>query len=453
MTKHAILPLVLILAGGALASDDWPTYRHDNHRSGVTPAAIETPLALAWKRVSRVPPRTAWSGPAPWDAYAGNRGLQPQRDFDPAFYTTAAAGLLYFGSSVDDAVHCLDAATGQRKWVFFTGAAVRLPPTIYRGKAYFGSDDGYLRCVDAVDGSLLWKLRGGPSDTLLPCDGKLISPWPCRTGVLVAGDVAYAAFSLVPWKDSFLYAIHPADGRVVYRKSSAGNTFQGALAAGNGQLVVSQGKAPPIALALQSGDRAAVYAHCSGTSCTLLGERLMAAQPASQKNADNVIQVVDRAGGGTLAAFAGADRLLYDGGRAYLHRHGRLAALDLDRLLELSARREALRRQIAVLRRKSSEDTETEKIKGIERDLAETETEMAKTTRWEVPCDRPFTLIKAGRLLLVGTDGQVIAVDTDAAATVWTAEVEGRVRGLTVAGGRLFASTDRGHIYAWAPRQ
>ena len=69
------------------------------------------------------------------------------RNFDPCHYTTLADGKVYFGSSADDAAHCLDAATGKPVWSHFTNAPVRLPPTLADGLAWFGSDDGHVYCV------------------------------------------------------------------------------------------------------------------------------------------------------------------------------------------------------------------------------------------------------------------------------------------------------------------
>ena len=41
------------------------------------------------------------------------------------------------------------------------------------GSAYFGSDDGYVYCLDGKDGSLVWKYRPGPSDEkIIGNDGK-----------------------------------------------------------------------------------------------------------------------------------------------------------------------------------------------------------------------------------------------------------------------------------------
>ena len=38
--------------------------------------------------------------------------------------------MVFFGSAVDNGIHAVDAATGQRRWTFFTEGAVRLAPTV-----------------------------------------------------------------------------------------------------------------------------------------------------------------------------------------------------------------------------------------------------------------------------------------------------------------------------------
>lgn len=96
-----------------MSAADWPTYRHDNRRSGITIEPLQLPLELAWTYTSPTPPQTAWSGPAKWDSYANIRGLVLMRNFDPAFFVTAVGDSVYFGSSVDDAVHYLDAGNGR----------------------------------------------------------------------------------------------------------------------------------------------------------------------------------------------------------------------------------------------------------------------------------------------------------------------------------------------------
>ena len=147
MIRTIAISILLALAASA---EDWPTYAHDNRRSHTTGESLTLPLKPAWTYESPNLPQTAWTGPAKWDAYAGNDGLQSMRNFDPAYFVTAVGDKVYFGSSADNAAHCLEASTGEELWVAFTDSAVRLPPTIADGRAHFGSDDGFA--VGMADG-------------------------------------------------------------------------------------------------------------------------------------------------------------------------------------------------------------------------------------------------------------------------------------------------------------
>jgi len=48
------------------------------------------------------------------------------------------------------------------EWVFWTEGAVRLAPTVWKGKALFGSDDGHVYCLDAKTGEPAWKFQAAP---------------------------------------------------------------------------------------------------------------------------------------------------------------------------------------------------------------------------------------------------------------------------------------------------
>jgi outer membrane protein assembly factor BamB len=61
--------------------------------------------------------------------------------------------------------------------------------------------------------------------------------------------------------------------------------------------------------------------------------------------------------------------------------------------------------------------------------------------------------ILAGDHLVVGTENRVTLYRSASGEVTWEAEVQGRAYGLAAAGGRLFVSTDRGHIYCFGPRR
>ena len=134
---------VIFLLPIMVAEAEWPTYRHDNARSAHTTESLEsTELHTAWHWDSVRPPRPAWAGPAKWDAYNDIPRLNSMRNYDAAMHTTVSGGKVYFGSSVDDTVRCLDAITGTVLWSYTTDGPVRIAPSVAEDKVYFGSDDG-----------------------------------------------------------------------------------------------------------------------------------------------------------------------------------------------------------------------------------------------------------------------------------------------------------------------
>ena len=121
---------------------DWPTYQHDYARTGVARESLLAPFTDGWVHRSRHAPRPAWRGEAKWDGWNKVYDLKSRQIFDYAYHPVIADGLLYYGSSADDKIYCLDAATGEQRWTFFTEGPVRLAPTIAEGRVFVGSDDG-----------------------------------------------------------------------------------------------------------------------------------------------------------------------------------------------------------------------------------------------------------------------------------------------------------------------
>ena len=63
----AVVAVVMGLSGlwtVPVRADDWPTYQHDNRRSGVTTEQLRLPLRKLWEYVSSERPQPAWSRPA-----------------------------------------------------------------------------------------------------------------------------------------------------------------------------------------------------------------------------------------------------------------------------------------------------------------------------------------------------------------------------------------------------
>ena len=144
-------------------ASDWPTYRGDAARSSSARAAVPSELRMAW------------------EARVGGRLAQP----------AVAEGRLFVPVVDTHAVHALDAATGRPLWAFTAGGRVDSPPTIWQGRVLFGSADGWVYCLRAADGQLVWRFRAAPGDSRIAADGQLESPWPVHGSVLVHNDSLY----------------------------------------------------------------------------------------------------------------------------------------------------------------------------------------------------------------------------------------------------------------------
>ena len=69
---------------------------------------------------------------------------------------------LFVPSSRNDSVTAFSTRTGEELWRFYADGPVRFSPVGKSGRVYFVSDDGHLYCLNAEDGRLLWKVKGGP---------------------------------------------------------------------------------------------------------------------------------------------------------------------------------------------------------------------------------------------------------------------------------------------------
>ena len=148
----------------AAAADEWPTYRHDAARSGSTKTAVP---AADLKRV--------------WETPLGGK-----------LSSVVVAGGKVFVAAIDrHTVHALDAGSGKAAWSFTAGGRIDSPPTVWQGRVIFGSADGWVYCLRADDGRLIWRFQGGPADRRLTAYEQLESAWPVSGAVLVQGDAVY----------------------------------------------------------------------------------------------------------------------------------------------------------------------------------------------------------------------------------------------------------------------
>jgi len=457
--------LILIPASGAIA-DDWPTYRRDNQRSGISPETIAAPLSARWVFKPLHAPAHAWGDPQP-KVVEGNLEL-PRMRFDDAFHVAAVGNSIYFASSADNKVYCLDADSGQIRWEFFTNGPVRLAPTVSKGKVYVGSDDGKVYCLDARSGKSLWTFHAAPGNRFVLGNGKMISLWPVRTGVVVDGNVAYFGAGVFPAEGTSLYAVNATNGKLIWSNDGFGKgglgtvSPQGYMVASTDRLFVASGRGMPATFARKDGKfvrhskfiwrRTGLF---GGTYSVLAGDMLF-------NGTERMLAI--KADTGKLEMSEEALRLVIDKDIAYVLSGAEAVALDRkdwtkkrgsQKLFAAGQRIKGLERQIArdKWRRKPGIPTKGQQaaMKRYLKRRADEQKVWDASVKWRTKCTHSGSMALTKNLLLTGGKNAVSAFDIASGKSVWSAKVDGKTKGLAVANGRLLASTDTGKIYCFVP--
>jgi len=200
-----IAVLCLVLSSVAF-SEDWLMWRHDAAHTAATNEELPKDLHLQWRRQL----------PEPRPAFPE----RPRLCFDLSYEPVAMGNTLFVPSMVTDSVTALDADTGEEKWVFFAEAPVRFAPVAQNGKVYFVSDDGFLYCLDAEKGKLLWKFSAIPSGLepyRLLGNGRMISRFPARGAPVLAEGVIYFASGFWSNEGVYVFAVNAETGKLIWK--------------------------------------------------------------------------------------------------------------------------------------------------------------------------------------------------------------------------------------------
>ena len=452
------LPAALSLAAATATATDWPTYRADDSRSGITPDPLPATVAVAWTWHSPQPPQPAWQGEAKWDGYNKVFDMKPRQIFDRAFHTVVAGGRVYFGSSADDQVRCLDAATGRELWSFFTEGPVRLAPTVDGGRVYFGSDDGRVYCLDAATGAVVWQVQATPEDRRITGNGRVISAWPVRTSVVVRDGLAYTTAGMFPSEGVHLLALDAATGAGKWRQVQTDLPAQGYLLASRTHLYVHAGRNNPAVCDIGTGRRVRVVEGAGGTYALLTDDMLVFGPGKTGQ-----LGAVEEGKADQLASFQG-NHMIVAGPRSYLHSDTELSALDRLRYLELARERKALAARqgqiVKEVRKLGTQPAQAARVAALKAELQEIGPKIDAATQgmenclaWRIPSLWPDSLILAGDTLVLGGDAEVAAFAAPDGRPLWRHPVDGRAYGLAAADGALLVSTDTGAIHCLrAPR-
>lgn len=444
--------MVVAWATAIALGSDWPTYRGDYSRSGVSADPLPPRVTEAWSWNSPSPPQPAWQGEAKWDGYNKVFDMKARQTFDRAFHAVVAGDRVYFGSSADDKIYCLDARTGRELWVFYTEGPVRLAPSVVGDRIFFGSDDGSVYCLDAAKGSVHWQKRATPKDHRIPGNGRMISNWPVRTSVVVQDGVVYTTAGMFPSEGVHLVALDAATGEEKWRQIQTDLPAQGYLLASKSRLYVPAGRNNPAICNITDGKRVRVVEGAGGTYALLTGDMLVFGPGKTGQ-----LGAVEEGQTDQLASFQG-NHMIVNATRSYLHSDTELSALDRARYMELARQRRTLStkqsgvvKQLRKLGDKAEHAEERDKLKA---ELTRLGTEIDAATQgmehcllWKVPSRWPDCLILAGDYLVAGGEGEVAGVRVADGSIAWTLPVKGHAYGVAAAGGSLYVSTDTGAIH------
>jgi outer membrane protein assembly factor BamB len=445
------LYFVILINPGPTDAEDWPTFMHDKHRSGVTGERLEPPLSESWVFKATHRPQPAWPGPAEQDFFHRLFNLRSTVTYDRAFHVVGADDTIFFGSSADDKVYALDARTGRERWTFFTEGPVRLAPVVSGDKVYVGSDDGFLYCLSGNDGSLIWKYKVADGDRMVPGNGRIISMWPIRTGLLVDEGALYFAAGLFPNQGTFLFALSAEDGSVKWKRK-VGVSPQGYMLASDERLYVPTGRTNPVIFARADGSSLGELPSAGGTFA-LLTENVLVTGPGRGAKELNAADVDTK---GRIATVGGL-RMLVNGPTAYMQAESQLSAFNRGLYLELSRKRNDLTQQHDELKEQFKKaDKNTAEAQQLQQELQNISTQISELSRkmkdcflWTVECKYPFSMIMAGDVLFAGGQNEIAAFRARNGNVIWSTSVDGKAYGLSVMNGGLYVSTDEGQIHCF----
>jgi outer membrane protein assembly factor BamB len=250
------LCIALWAIGVSPATADWPTWRGTPNRGAETAEELPSELHLQWTMTL----------PKPQPAWPAEQG---KIQFDASYEPVASQGRLFVPSMAHDHVTAYDLETGDRLWRFYTEGPVRFAPVVVDDRVLFGSDDGFLYCLAAADGSLRWKFRGGPDGRRILGNERLISMWPVRGAPVVVDGTLYFAAGVWPFMGIFVHALDAETGQVQWTNSGTGSNYlvqqhgspafagvapQGYLTVSKDVLLISGGLTVPAALDRKTGE-------------------------------------------------------------------------------------------------------------------------------------------------------------------------------------------------------
>lgn len=405
-TWAATAIVAVVLANAAMLAD-WPTARGDGGRTGSSTEGPEGTLVPAWME-STGSPVPAWAREARgslWQKIEQPFVARAADDLAPV--PVAAAGVVVFGTTSDE-VRCIDRDTGRLRWSFFCGGPVRYAPAVHGDRVFVGSDDGRVQALDLASGGVVWSRLLGPDEPWISGNGRLISPHPVRTGLLVSDGVLYATAGLFPLEGTYLVALDVSDGRVRWRRNLGSVSPQGYLVEAGADLIVPNGRAAPRVYRKADGVFRRELASSTGTLAVVSGDESFAGPGAT-----GTISRQESRPGAKVVSYPGRQLAVTPGLSLLLNER---------ELLALS--RTALRTNGG---------------------------DLARSTLWKQPVSGGGALIVAGRRVYVGTTNALVSMRLETGTLEQTLPVPAPVVALAADAKAVVVSMSDGRIQTFLP--
>ncbi|MGD0897033.1 MAG: PQQ-binding-like beta-propeller repeat protein [Thermoguttaceae bacterium] len=191
---------------GPNSPGDWPMFRRDPARSCAGSGELPRELGVLWRRTLAHRP----------DAAIVRNSWRAQHNHNQILSAPVVAGGNVYVAMVDEhQVAALKASDGEVLWRYIAGARIDSPPTIHKGLCLFGCRDGWVYCLAAEDGRLVWRRRIAPVDQRICVYGQLESRYPVIGSILVDGDRAYATAGHTCQLHVMLWEFEPFSGKTL----------------------------------------------------------------------------------------------------------------------------------------------------------------------------------------------------------------------------------------------
>ena len=397
---------------------------------------------------------------------------------DRAYHAVITGTTLIFGNNVNNHLHALDTRTGKMKWSFATEGSVRFAPMIDSGRVYFGSDDGYIYCVDAVKGTQIWKYRPGPSGEHIIGRERMVSLWPIRTGVLVEDGVLYAAAGIFPYEGLYIVALSIKTGRPVWVNDTAGDRSwgqqyggaapQGYVTANADTVYIPAGRSMPVAFDKRTGKFKKFLSgggKIGGSWAIIDGGDLIAGNNNQGTDTKITFDADGKSHGDPFSRYPSIDQVrtkdfIYITTQKGIGCIDRAAYLKADKAVPLLDKEsKALSKSIKEIRDKhKAAANNPEELNRLTAGLTKATNRLtaiakeknvlnAARVKWFTPREGLGPMVLAGKTLFAGGNGYVISLNTSDGKTAMDHAIEGHAVSFAVADDRLFVSSDNGSIH------